>query len=642
HKAHLRPLPASGMLVAGYSYLAMALANVVIPAVAQGQAVPASGLTTGINEITGERPARININDLQTAGGPAWDLYILGLSELQNKSESDPLSFFQISEWLGIHGRPYISWNGVENVTGSEPMKGFCAHGQVQFTSWHRPYMALFEQTLGDYVQTLASQYNDGSSSYKAAAEKFRIPYWDWAGDYTLPASVMDQRVTVNGPHGQVDIPNPLYSYRWQQFPLDTDPEYFPKDDDQKDCWFWNETKRQPDGNGIDQFNIVNNNLASRNLKDVVVSFHFHCVLSPLSIACSISRTSANQTQYRVFTAAKTYEDMASNSDPGPSLEYPHDLVHSSMSAAMLWPEYAAFDPLFWLHHANVDRLYALWQAINYNNTYQTQSRSIGPLYATPAGDVTADSPLKPFYQGDDSTSFHTGKTVAALATFGYTYPEINDWSLSREETRKAVITQVNQLYSNGANRVSSSRRRRIQQQQDRRRQQQQDPTTEYYAQISVERAELQLPCTISVMLGDDKAGQMSLLSMPTSGVTHAEVPLTRALNRALASDTAAAKNKAMMMSDAKFVTSKLSKLFQVEIRKVCAISVASNLACVDKQADGTVIPTESVPSLSVEIQGEEVVAASRIDEFPKYGAVTKLAGVGIGRLARGDANTRL
>lgn len=61
-----------------------------------------------------------------------------------------------------------------------------------------------------------------------------------------------------------------------------------------------------------------------------------------------------------------------------------------------------------------------------------------------------------------------------------------------------------------------------------------------------------------------------------------------------------------------------------------------------DTQADGTVIPAESVPSLSVEIQGEEVVAASRIDEFPKYGAVTKLAGVGIGRVVRGDANTRL
>ena len=203
-------------------------------------------------------------------------------------------------------------------------------------------------------------------------------------------------------------------------------------------------------------------------------------------------------------------------------------------------------------------------------------------LYATPEGNVTADSPLKPFYRGDDPASFHTGKTVAALATFGYTYPEINDWSLSREETRKAVITQVNQLYSNGTTGISSSSRRRRTQQQDRRRQQQQqqDPTKEYIAQISVERAELQLPCTISVMLGDDKACQMSLLSMPTSGLTHAELPLTRALNRVLASDTAVANNNARMISDAKFVTSKLSKLFRVEIRNVCAILAAWLFVC--------------------------------------------------------------
>ncbi|KAK7931433.1 Tyrosinase, partial [Apiospora marii] len=513
----------------------------------------------------------------------------------------------------GIHGRPHIAWNGVENITGSDFTVGFCPHNQ----------------TLGDYVQTLASQYNESSASYKAAAEEFRIPYWDWASDYMLPASAMDQRVTVNGPHGQVDIPNPLYSYRWQQFPLNSDPQYFPNDAARKDCWFWNETKRLPDANGRDQFSVVNHNLEGDNLKDQVVSFHFLHVLPPSSAAPLSSRYPANQTKYRVFTAAKDYETMASTELSGTSIEGVHNLIHKEMGAIMYWPEYSAFDPIFWLHHANVDRLYALWQAINYNNTYQTQSRYMGPLYATPGGNVTADSPLKPFYRGDDPTSFHTGKSVADLATFGYTYPEIDDWSLSSEETRKAVITQVNQLYSSGANGILSRRRRvQQQQQQHRRRQPQQHPTKEYYAQISVERAELQLPCTISIMLGDDRAGQMPLLSMPTSGVTHAEVPLTKALDRALASDTAvaAANNKATMISDAKFITSKLSKLFRVEIRK----------------ADGTAIPVESVPSLSVEIQGEEVVAASRIDEFPKYGAVTKLAGVGIGKVARGDANTRL
>lgn len=58
----------------------------------------------------------------------------------------------------------------------------------------------VVKQTLGAYVQTLASQYNDSTSSYKAAAEEFRIPYWDWADDYRLPASTMEQRITVTIP----------------------------------------------------------------------------------------------------------------------------------------------------------------------------------------------------------------------------------------------------------------------------------------------------------------------------------------------------------------------------------------------------------------------------------------------------------
>ncbi|KAK8121031.1 Tyrosinase [Apiospora kogelbergensis] len=560
----------------------MALASFVVPTVAQGQAIPITGLSTGIDQITGERPARKNINDLQAARGPSCtddtkpclgtngatrDLYILGLSDLQNKSESDPISYFQLA---GIHGRPFIPWNGVENAT-VVTLAGFCPHG------------------------AFASQYeNSSSASYKAAAESFRVPYWDWASDYRLPASVIDQRVTVNGPHGKVDIPNPLYSYRWQQFPLNSEAHYFPTDDGNKDCWYWNETKRLPNANGSDQYDAVNQSLAdiSSSLQDQV---------------------------YRVFTSAKDYETMASTEDRSSSFESVHDQVHGVFGAVMQNLDYSAFDPLFWLHHANVDRLYAMWQAIHYNNTYQTQVRFAGLLYGTPDANVTADSPLKPFYRGDDPTSFHTGRTAAAMATFGYTYPEIDDWSLSQEETRKAVTAKVNQLYSNGANGVSSA------QQQRRRRRQQQAPRKEYFAHVSVERAELQLPCTVYFMLGDEKAGQMSLLSMPMKGRTHGEVPLTRALDRALASDAVAVKGNAPV-GDVKLVTSKLRQLFRVEIRK----------------ADGTVIPVESVPSLSVEVEGEDVVAASHIGEFPAYGVATRLSGVGFGKLARREAKNRL
>ncbi len=46
----------------------------------------------------------------------------------------------------------------------------------------------------------------------------------------------------------------------------------------------------------------------------------------------------------------------------GGSLEgSPHNNVHNWIGGAMARPEWAAQDPIFWLHHANVDRLWAEW-----------------------------------------------------------------------------------------------------------------------------------------------------------------------------------------------------------------------------------------------------------------------------------------
>lgn len=93
----------------------------------------------------------------------------------------------------------------------------------------------------------------------------------------------------------------------------------------------------------------------------------------------------------------------------------------------------------------------ALWQAINYNNTFMTGSYRTNGLFATAAGSsITADTPLKPFYK--DANSFHTGKTAATTRNFGYTYPEIsNDWSVSKDQLRTSVIRAVNILYGDGS-----------------------------------------------------------------------------------------------------------------------------------------------------------------------------------------------
>lgn len=134
------------------------------------------------------------------------------LARFQAVDQKDPESYFQIS---GIHGRPYRAFDGV----GSDGnFGGYCTHSSVIFPTWHRPYVALYEQTLYKHVTAIANEYTDPGlkQRFQTAAAKFRVPYWDWALDSTLPDIIARQaKVTVLTPQGQnTEIPNPLYSYR--------------------------------------------------------------------------------------------------------------------------------------------------------------------------------------------------------------------------------------------------------------------------------------------------------------------------------------------------------------------------------------------------------------------------------------------
>ena len=49
------------------------------------------------------------------------------------------------------------------------------------------------------------------------------------------------------------------------------------------------------------------------------------------------------------------------------NLENPHNGIHGWVGGTMGLVTYAAYDPIFWAHHANIDRLFAAWQAANPN-----------------------------------------------------------------------------------------------------------------------------------------------------------------------------------------------------------------------------------------------------------------------------------
>src|SRR5450756_1550021 len=81
-----------------------------------------------------------------------------------------------------------------------------------------------------------------------------------------------------------------------------------------------------------------------------------------------------------------------------------------------------------WLHHANVDRIFALWQAVFPNQYLTPMSEGPGTFALAPGTLDTQYTPLEPF-SSNGRGQFYTSASSWKTSTFGYTYPEIQDWN---------------------------------------------------------------------------------------------------------------------------------------------------------------------------------------------------------------------
>lgn len=270
------------------------------------------------------------------------------------------------------------------------------------------------------------------------------------------------------------------------------------------------------------------------------------------------------------------------------SFESPHNNVHNAVgcfNGTMYDLNWSAFDPAFMLHHANVDRLIALWQAIYPNSSIFEVVDYAGALYGTPAGRVSADTPLKPFHDRpgdvDGVDGFHTSRSVRDIAVLGYTYPELqarrgggNNGTaaapLTPDELAEHVRFEVNSLYSSvptTSDNATEARRTRLLVRRENNRLPVRRPAAArktWSVAISVDRAEVPLPATIWCYLSDggdmrEQAGRMSLLAIPAAGVTHSTIPLDGALSAAGVVD----------LADAEEVSSFLNRTLRFEVVKV-------------------------------------------------------------------------
>jgi tyrosinase len=80
------------------------------------------------------------------------------------------------------------------------------------------------QQVVSGWVHSIAARAPpDQLERYLAAANEFRMPYWDWAQGTTtgpVPDFFMTPTLTVTDiDQSQVLIYNPLYSYRFKPIP---------------------------------------------------------------------------------------------------------------------------------------------------------------------------------------------------------------------------------------------------------------------------------------------------------------------------------------------------------------------------------------------------------------------------------------
>ncbi|KAK7415280.1 hypothetical protein QQX98_006029 [Neonectria punicea] len=509
---------------------------------------------TGISVPEGSAvPLRQNINELQAAGGAQWDLYIRSLVDMHNKDADDPLSFFQVA---GIHGKPYVEWNntGDKNTKG---WQGYCPHGERLFLTWHRPYVVLYEQVLVATAKRLANEYPQRyRSQYVEAAETLRAPFWDWASS-DIPDAMVPSKMAVNVPSGsalrEIQVENPLSGYKFPAGALNGTYGSFDSENRAR-------IYRCPSPKSFP--NSANELLADRPYKRWV---------------------------YDAFTHTNTFDEFSSTGNGGTSLEQIHSGIHwdGACGGQFLAADFSSFDPLFMLHHCNVDRLWAYWQAMRPDQVMFNQSYSGGARWMSPAGTtITPKSALQPFFADQDN--FHTSESVESIQTFGYTYEGLEYWEKSESQMKQDATRLINRMYGDDETTASRMVRRG-----------EDGIATRFFASVKLDVEEVERPCTVNLYLGGKKVAGQVVMQQPTSGTVHGQFSLDAGVSL---SD--------LLNNPLETVVNTLDSLVD---------TIVSGLRVEIVKLDGTNIPIETVPSLEVELEDVEFTPPLSDCELPTY-----------------------
>lgn len=397
---------------------------------------------------TGDPAAVKQMDDLMTA----W----AGIKAIGLTDPNALMSYFTIG---GYHGEPFLAvpdgfWGG------------YCNHGNVLFPSWHRAYLFHIEKAL----QSIPG------------CESVMLPYWDETDTYSINTGVPE--VFTNDTYTYANgssVPNPLKSFT-VPVALEADPQ-----SPFKPAGYV--TKRFPFSGGSTPEDITYNEgftpeQALTFLNDsVTTTLQNMRYPNPVSSAPNTNLFELYQScltapNYTVFSNQTSFDDYIRQKDNRKSttmtLENPHGVMHvaiggsifgdsgifegtSSSNGDMSILETAGFDPIFFFHHCNVDRMFWIWQYKNNCTTNQapfniiagnvgaiasTQTNATPVVGQTDGEALTMTTPLNPFPNPMTGQTFTT-TDIVDITTLGYTY---SIGSLDPRHPQAAAFAAAKQL----------------------------------------------------------------------------------------------------------------------------------------------------------------------------------------------------
>ena len=251
---------------------------------------------------------------------------------------------------------PPLDWQwqaAIHGIVGTspDPRLDQCQHGTYFFLPWHRIYLATFEQALIAIIQDLPGVTDETKQTWA-------LPYWDYhrPGTDSIPVPF---RVPMRG----------------------------------------NRTNHLFDGQRTGGMPLPRTALDTSRWLDVPRPFSAPPDGNPGS---SVS-----------FGGERTGFVHDAGVGTGMIEFAPHNAVHSRIGGKMGDPDTAGLDPIFWLHHANVDRLWEVWR------------RNIGAgLDESSPGYFAQQFPFLDL--GGQTTTQWTAGDVVETAPLGYAYEDLS------------------------------------------------------------------------------------------------------------------------------------------------------------------------------------------------------------------------